>query len=259
MKKLNITEQNFLQISTDEDFFLTGQNNFLQILIAENVHAQISFFNAQINSLECKILKNGSLNLDVISLEEKKFSTKFDLQEGAQLNSKILSTKKIEEETVINLNEENSKFYGQYLILAKDSKNFISTKISHNAPKTFSDTTNFGIALTQGNINFEIVGKIEQGKSKSFCKQLTRGIILEENAEITAQPILLIDEHDVQAHHGVAIGKISDDELFYLMSRGLTKKNSEQLIISSIIEPFIENLLVKDLKQEIANTIYSLL
>ncbi|MDR2401969.1 MAG: SufD family Fe-S cluster assembly protein [Cytophagales bacterium] len=259
MKNLNIVDENFLQISSDENLLLTGQNNFLHIYVEENIQVQIFIFNAEINFLECKILKNSVVNLDFISLNEKKNITKFDLQEGAQLNLKIISTKKITEETIVNLNEENSKFHGQYLVLAKNSNNCISTKIFHNAPKTFSDIANFGISLTEGNINFETTGKVAKGKSKSLCKQFTRGIILAENADIIAQPILLMEEFDVQAHHGVAIGKISYDELFYLMSRGLTEKKSEQLIISSLLEPFLETLLEENLKQKISNSIYSLL
>ncbi len=259
MKKLNIEEKDFLQISEDTELFISGQKDFFKIDIAENVHAKILFFNTQINFLECKIAHNSCLYFDVVSLFEKKSKIKFDLQEHAQLHLKNISSQKIEEETIINLNEEGADFHGEYLILANDSQNSIKTKIIHNAQKTFSDITNFGIALTEGNINFETIGKIEKGKSKSICNQLSRGIILGKKAEITGYPILLIDEYDVQAHHGMTIGKISDDELFYLMSRGLTKKQAEQLIISSIIKPFLDTLLDEDLREEVEKSMYSLI
>ena len=47
--------------------------------------------------------------------------------------------------------------------------------------------------------SYETVGKIEKGKSKSICNQLSRGIILNEKAEITTQPILLIDEYFIRS------------------------------------------------------------
>jgi hypothetical protein len=256
---ISVEEKDFLHISADDEFFLTGQREFLKIHIDENVHAKILFLNTKINFLECQISHNGSLDLDFISLDEKKSNITFNLKEYAKLNLKTISTHKIEEETAINLNAEGADFHGEYFVFAKDYNNFIKTKIVHNAQKTSSDITNFGVALQGGNINFETVGKIEKGKSKSICNQLSRGLILNEKAEITTQPILLIDEYDVQAHHGVTIGKLSDDELFYLMSRGLTKKQSEYLIVSSIVKPFLETLLDEDLRGEVETAISSML
>ena len=72
-------------------------------------------------------------------------------------------------------------------------------------------------------------------------------------------PILLIDEYDVHANHGAAIGKMSDDELFYLMSRGLSNKEAFKLILSGIINPFMDNLLDESLCDEISSSIYSLI
>lgn len=257
MKKLNIDTKDSLHISDDDELFLIGQNQSLNIDIDANVHVKIILFNAQIASLNCKVSHNSCLDLDFIFLNEKKSVIKFDLQDHAQLHLKTISTQTIEEETTINLNEEGADFHGEYLVLSRDSKNFIKTKVVHNAQKTYSNINNFGIAFAGGNINFETVGKVEKGKSKSVCSQLSRGIILDEGAEIIAQPILLVDEYDVQAHHGVTIGKLSQDELFYLMSRGLTKKQSEQLIVSSVIKPFLETLLDQDLRQEVEKSIRS--
>lgn len=258
MKQLNIEGDDLLQITHDEKLFLTGKKEFLKIHIDENVHAKILLFNPQINFLKCNIAQNSSLDCDFISLHPQKKNLNFDLHEHVHLDLKIISTQEIEEDTTINLNEEGANFHGEYLIVAKDSKNFINTQILHNAPRTYSDITNFGIALKEGRINFETVGKVEKGKSKSFCRQLSRGIILDEKADITTQPILLIDEYDVQAHHGVTIGKISEDELFFLMARGLTKKKSEQLVVSSFIKPFLENLPDKNVRGEVEKSIFDL-
>jgi len=49
----------------------------------------------------------------------------------------------------------------------------------------------------------------------------------------------LIDEFDVFAKHGAAIGRINDDELFYLLSRGLTEQNAKKLIVSGYTLPYL--------------------
>lgn len=259
MKKLTIDTQNHLQILTDDEFYLTGINEKLYISVGENVNAKIFITNAHIDILECKILKNSSLNLEFISLVEKNNISTFDLEENSFLNLKIVTTKNINEETSINLNGKNSRFQGQYLVIEKDDKNQIITRVSHKEEKTISDISNLGISLGNGKVRFETIGKIEKGCKKSSCQQLTRGIILSDNSEIISQPILLIDEFDSQANHGVAIGKITQDELFYMMSRGISQKDAEQLIMASFIEPFLENLLDENLRREISNSIYSLL
>ena len=87
--------------------------------------------------------------------------------------------------------------------------------------------------------------------AKSKCVQLSKGIIMDDEAKITSKPILLIDEFDVIANHGASIGKMSDDSLFYLMSRGLTKKDAFLLVLNGIINPFIEKIFNEELKNEI--------
>ena len=76
---------------------------------------------------------------------------------------------------------------------------------------------------------------------------------MDDDSKITSCPILLIDEYDVVANHGAAIGKMSDESLFYLMSRGLKKTEAFLLILEGIIAPFIRMIQDETLKQKIAD------
>ena len=82
---------------------------------------------------------------------------------------------------------------------------------------------------------------------------------MDDKSKISSLPILLIDEYDSMANHGAAIGKMSDDELFYLMSRGLSKEEAFMLIINGIIRPFVNNIIDEKLKEEINNKIESMI
>ena len=62
------------------------------------------------------------------------------------------------------------------------------------------------------------------------------------HSSITGIPILEIDENEVNAHHGAAIGAIDEEELYYLMSRGLTREVSERLIVTTLIAPYYQNI-----------------
>ena len=70
------------------------------------------------------------------------------------------------------------------------------------------------------------------------------------DSRLDANPLLLIDEYDVEASHGAAIGKIDEEQLYYLMSRGLTLKVAESLIISGFLSPVLNILSTDALKQD---------
>ncbi len=256
MKTIDISALQHLTLDTEEKIFLTGQTESFELQVAPETHIQL-FLQAEIKNFHCNIGENSLLKLVWISAQEKKNSI-FDLEKEAELQLKVIVISKIFEDTEVNLNAEDARFFGEYLVLAKDSENFVQTKVVHQAPKTFSEIKNFGIATKGGKIHFETIGKIAKGNFKAQCEQISRGLILQDDAKISSRPILLIDEVDMQAHHGAAIGKISEDELFYLMSRGLTKNEAEMLIVNGIIEPFLENL-GEDLKNKLETKITSFL
>lgn len=127
--------------------------------------------------------------------------------------------------------------------------------IEHSAPLTNSNISNFGVVLNNSNILFDTTGKINKEMSKSKCVQLSKGIIIDDESNITSKPILLIDEYDVVANHGASIGKMSDESLFYLMSRGLSKQDAFLLILEGIVSPFISKIVDEDIKSEVREKI----
>ena len=80
-------------------------------------------------------------------------------------------------------------------------------------------------------------------------------IILDLTSAISANPLLQIDEFDVEANHGASIGAIDDEDLYYLMSRGLTKTQSEQLIVTGYMNPIISKINDELIKNYIAHLI----
>ena len=102
---------------------------------------------------------------------------------------------------------------------------------------------------------FEGIGKINKNMKRSIARQSNKGIVLGINSRLDANPLLLIDEFDVIASHGAAIGKMDDEQLYYLMSRGLTLKNAERLIISGFLSPVLKKLSTDELKEDFVLTV----
>ena len=126
----------------------------------------------------------------------------------------------------------------------------IKQLIEHNAPDTEGYIENYGVSNNESRLVFEGIGKINKNMKRSIARQQNKGIVLGKTSRLEANPLLLIDEYDVQAYHGAAIGKIDDEQLYYLMSRGLTFNAAERLIITGFLSPVTKLLSTKELIED---------
>ncbi len=175
------------------------------------------------------------------------------------LNVLEISLNKAVDSLSISLEKENANTYVRNLAIANNKEIVFKQNAIHNYSSTFSNIENIGIAFDNGNITFDTTGKIEKGKNKSKCSQLSRGIVMDNTSTITAKPILLIDEFDCFANHGASIGKMSDEDLFYLMSRGLTKDEAFLLILQGIVKPFVDGIPNEELRNNISESVNKLI
>ena len=118
----------------------------------------------------------------------------------------------------------------------KENKKFDISFI-HNKEKTSAVMDNYGVSKDESSITFSGVNHIKEKCIKSITRQNAKIIVFDEKAKGNASPILKIDENDVIASHGAVVGQISDEHLFYLMSRGLTKEEARELIIKGYLSP----------------------
>lgn len=114
--------------------------------------------------------------------------------------------------------------------------------VYHLAKDTTSNLINYAICKDSSVLNINSNGIIKKDCARSKINQKSKGIILDLTSAISANPLLQIDEFDVEANHGASIGAIDDEDLYYLMSRGLTKSQSEQLIVSGYMNPIIAKI-----------------
>lgn len=127
--------------------------------------------------------------------------------------------------------------------------------VYHWYQDTTSNLINYAICKDTSVLNINSNGIIKKGCAKSKIHQKSKGIILDLKSAISANPLLQIDEFDVEANHGASIGAIDDEDLYYLMSRGLTKSQSEQLIVSGYMNPIINKINDESIKNYIMHLI----
>ncbi len=76
--------------------------------------------------------------------------------------------------------------------------------------------------------------------AKNF--QESRVLLLDKAAKGDASPILLINHHDVEAGHAAGVSRVDDEELYYLMSRGIDKQAAGRLMTSAFVRPVIDKI-----------------
>ena len=107
--------------------------------------------------------------------------------------------------------------------------------VNHNYANTISDIYNNGVTKDDGSIIFNVVSKVPKKSIKSVVNQDSKIITLNDISESKINPILLIDEYDSEAKHSAFIGNFKTSELFYLQSRGLSKKEASNLLIRGML------------------------
>lgn len=257
MKTINVLNNPY--IINDKELIVESNNEILNIIVPKYFNSKIVFKNPSFKKLCLNLEEGSNVLIDLYSLVDLKLDIAIATDKDSSLSLKTITNMELALDVVVDLNGSSSSFFMKNLTVAKDKKAQITTKVNHNNKYTTSNVSNYGISLDNANIVYSTTGKIAKGNSKSVCEQLTRGIIAGASASLKALPILLTDEYDVKANHGASIGKMSDEELFYLMSRGLSKNEAFKLIMSGIINPFLENLILEDEKEKIYDSIYRLI
>ena len=200
-------------------------------------------------NIKVNILNNSNVNYQILNSHD----TKREFKINGNLNITQIALDSTTEELVVDVLKENVEANVELLSIGNGfNMNFVQ-KIIHKNKMTSSNISNFGVSVNGSNIVFDTTGKVEKGMAKSHCVQLSKGIVMDDDSSVTSKPILLIDEYDVVANHGASIGKMSDESLFYLMSRGLSKKDAFLLILEGIIRPFTEKVIDEDFKSQISS------
>lgn len=119
----------------------------------------------------------------------------------------------------------------------------LNINTNNAAKRTSAQINNHGVVHDKAKLLFNAIGKVEKGCVGSNAYQKTRGIILSDTAEINANPYLIIDEFDVEgAGHAATIGRFNEEDIHYMMSRGVPRSEAETMVINGFIKPVVEEI-----------------
>ena len=124
---------------------------------------------------------------------------------------------------------------------------------SNKKGNTVNEINCFGIVKDKSILNYDVTSLIEKGAKQSVVRQSSNILLFDENSLGKNNPVLLIEENDVKASHGSSIGKIDDDTMFYLCSRGLTRSEATNLICLGKVEYLIKKINDEKIKETLIN------
>lgn len=221
----------------------------INILVKENINASLIEKNDSNRSIKIELENNS--NIKYVSVDLSTSSNKeIKLKKNNNLEMVLANFNGGDKSLKVYLDDEESSLDIKSIIMMKDDSDKELIEVYHNAKNTQSKIENY-ITSNKAKVDVDVIGKIKKGMSNSNCVQKSRGIILSNDAKIKVMPVLLIDEFDVSANHGAAIGKLNDEDLYYLMSRGISKKDAEMLIVKGFLSPILSSLSNEELKDEI--------
>ena len=239
--------------------FELEENSSIKIINLSDDNSEKNFIN---NLFNFNLGKNAILKNYKI---DKKSNTniKYDYSSITQKENSISETFIFSSGSEYIKNEVSCNLEGQYSsafingihLLSKNKHHEIRTNTNH----LYENTKSYQLIKSVIDDSSKSVyqGKIyvDSKAQKTDGYQLSKAVLLNEQAEFNAKPELEIYADDVKCSHGSASGSLDEDSIFYLMSRGLDKKTAKELLINGFLLDVVEKITDEEIKKLLKNMI----
>jgi Fe-S cluster assembly protein SufD len=129
------------------------------------------------------------------------------------------------------------------------------TRQDHRAPHTESDLLFKSVLLGRSRTVFRGLIWLHPEAQQTNAYQSSHNLLLSSNARADAIPILEIEADDVRCKHGATTGRLDDDQIFYLMTRGLSYQEAQRMVVQGFFETVITEFPVEGLQEKIRSAL----
>ena len=223
------------------------------IYFLKNGEYNIEYNNCNNLNIEYNIKDNVTIKLFIYSTNNNLIiKDKFILNEHSNLLLfKFYNNNKVKENITIDLNGKYSLINYSFSNICNNKEEYNIT-INHNHSNVQSYINNRCISLDKSQIIYNIDSILPKGNIECTMDQTTK-IFKMGQSTAKVNPNMYIEETDVEARHGSVIGKFSDEDIFYLTSRGIPEAEATNLLIKGFL---LSNLLPnEETKNKILNII----
>jgi len=239
--------------------FELEENSSIKIINLSDDNSEKNFIN---NLFNFNLGKNAILKNYKI---DKKSNTniKYDYSSITQKENSISETFIFSSGSDYIKNEVSCNLEGQYSSafingihsLSKNKHHEIRTNTNHSYENTKSYQLIKSVIDDSSKSVYQGKIYVDSKAQKTDGYQLSKAVLLNEQAEFNAKPELEIYADDVKCSHGSASGSLDEDSIFYLMSRGLDQKTAKKLLINGFLLDVVEKITDEEIKKLLKNMI----
>lgn len=167
------------------------------------------------------------------------------LAKNARITMFVMNTggKLVRQEINVDVAGEGADFTLRTVnLLAGDSHTDVTMVLDHGEPETTSSQVVRNVVIDRARGVFQGQIRVAPVAQKTDARMACNTLLLSDDAEFSTKPELEIFADDVQCGHGATVAEIEQDQLFYLMSRGITEKTARGLLIKAFLAEIIEEL-----------------
>jgi Fe-S cluster assembly protein SufD len=157
-------------------------------------------------------------------------------------------------QTILEEAGSQAKLFGLYFPEDNQQMQFDTMQV-HVSPQTSSDLLYKGALRDKSRSVFEGMIKVNKGAQKTNAYQANRNMLLSDDSRADSIPKLEIEANDVRCTHGATVGPVNNDQLFYLMSRGLSKEEATRLLVVGFFSEVVDIIPIQDIKDSLLNHI----
>jgi Fe-S cluster assembly protein SufD len=136
-----------------------------------------------------------------------------------------------------------------------EQKMNITTRAVHFGKSSTSNMITRAVMRDEATAIINGITKIEKGATKANGVQTERVLMLSPKSRGDANPILLIDEDDVKAGHAASVGQVNPEQVYYLMSRGISRDEALRLVIYGFLAPVIAEIPLGNVQDQLQSTV----
>jgi FeS assembly protein SufD len=221
---------------------MTGQTKRSTYSALSEVHlregAEVTY--ASINNLAatCNIFSNRKS----VGQRDSKIVWASGLLGGAYTRSRLEST----------MNNQGATSENIEVVFGSGSQRFDTvSNITHIGQNTTGHAISKGVVKDKARVVFKGMIRITKDAKNSRAYLAEHGMILGKEARADAIPGLEIETNEVKATHSASVSQINDEQIFYLMSRGMPEDDAKKLIIVGFFEPVIERIPIPEVARRI--------
>jgi Fe-S cluster assembly protein SufD len=249
-----------------------GKVSFPRVLIVAETHAEATFVETYVRSDETKYLTNAVVEISVADEARVKHyrvqreshlafhvsTTAAEIARGALYDQTAitLGARLSRHDVALKFNAEGGEAFvdGLYFLGGEQHHDTHST-ISHNVPNCASHQSYKGILNDKSRGVFNGKVFVAVGASGTDGYQSNKNLLLSNDARVDTKPQLEIFNDDVKCSHGATVGQLEDEELFYLLSRGLNESLARNLLTYGFAEEIVNKIEIESIKRQLDQAI----